>query len=183
MTPAMWPLAITPMSTKDSTVTQGTRGIGIQFQLIGILPLISQKKWAPIKTWEKRLPNQEIFFNIFRKPNQKMKFPYSNRLTCARMPDLGQQPYRQNWANLSTTESPEELPYVYEEKLREDPDIYPAFLVVNGPPWELYPAQCPQKQVLSMGQQFSLVPWVYPKNYITLKKYPTDVGMIHLKEK
>ena len=56
MTPAMWPLAITPMSTKDSTVTQGTIGIGIQFQLIRILPLISQKKWAPIKTREKRYP-------------------------------------------------------------------------------------------------------------------------------
>ena len=31
------------------------------------------------------------------------------------------------------TESPDELPYAYKEKLREDPDIYPAFLAVNGP--------------------------------------------------
>ena len=57
-------------------------------------------------------------------------------------------------------ESPVDLLYAYEGKLREDPDICAAFPAVNGAPSELYPAQYPQKQVFSMGQQFTLVPWV-----------------------
>ena len=74
------------------------------------------------------------------------------------------------------TESPDELPYAYKEKLREDPDIYPAFLAAVRTVSSSMPAK-------ASDVNGPIVPWLYPENYITLKRYPTDVGMLHLKEK
>ena len=171
MTPAIWLLTIRPMSTQDSTITQGTRGVRYNSSWWEFFHWSARKNECPLKPeWNNCQTNRSSFTSLESRIKQwGFRTPIIKSIHLC----------KKAWPGTTTAQAKLRKPIndwiswwvtlCVQRKVERRSRHLSSFSCGKWAPMRTVTSSMPAKAWVVDGP---IVPWLYPENYVTLKKVP-----------
>ena len=171
MTPAIRLLTITPMSTQDSTITQGTRGVRYSSSWWEFFHWSARKNECPLKPeWNNCQTNRSSFTSLESRIKEwGFRTPIIKSINLC----------KKAWPGTTTAQAKLRKPIndwiswwvtlCVQRKVERRSRHLSSFSCGKWAPMRTVTSSMPAKAWVVNGP---IVPWLYPENYVTLKKVP-----------